>query len=124
MIAFRVQLNGGEPVIAGLSGEHVVSVHLDWREGREKYQQESEPPAGFRLSVGGLPGSGDASGPHVRRLGSPLTIGDEITIAVVEATPSEISPPIGTEAAIGTSESGEREGLAYLLKKYGAPGET
>ena len=99
----------------------MVSVHVDWREGREKYQRTNEPPSGFRLSVGGLPTSGDASGPHVSWLTSPLTIGDEITIAVVEAAPSEISRTIGTQAAIGTSESSERERLAYLLKKYGAP---
>jgi hypothetical protein len=124
MIAFRVQLNGEEPVIAGLSGRHVVSVHADWREGRAKDRRSSEPHTGFRMSITGLRTSSDDSDTHVRWLSSPVAIGDEITIAVVEVPPSEISRPVDEQAATGVSESSERERLAYLLEKYGPPGGT
>jgi hypothetical protein len=99
-------------------------VHADWHEGREKYERSSEPHTGFRMSVGGLRTSGDDSGTHVRWLGGPLTIGDEIRIAVVEVPPSEISPPVEERVASAVSESSERERLFYLLKKYGIPAGT
>jgi hypothetical protein len=124
MIAFRVQLNRGEAVTAGLSGQHVVSVFADSRAGDEKYQRSSECRTGLRMSVTGLRTSRDGSSTHVRWLSSPLTIGDEITIAVVEVPDTQISRPIEEGAATAVSDSSERERLAYLLVKYGAPAET
>lgn len=124
MIAFRIHINREEAVIAGLSGQHVVSIHADWRERCENSQRSSESPTGFRLSASGLRTSEDGSGTHISWLSTPLTVGDEITIAVVEVPASEISPPTDERRGTGVSESRERERLAFLLMKYGAPAGT
>ena len=71
------------------------------------------------MSVGGLR---TAESTHVSWSSGPLTIGDEITIAVVEVPESEISSPI-EESSATKGEEYERERLAHLLKKYGAPPE-
>jgi len=121
MIAFRVQLNRDEAVTAGLSGRHVVSILADSEATDRKDQPASNPPTGLRMSVTGLRTSEDGSSAHVRWLRGPLTVGDEITIAVVDVPESAISRPIEERSATGVTESSERERLAYLLKKYGTP---
>ena len=118
MIAFRVQLNRDEAVTAGLSGDHVVSVHAgDSRAIYRQHAPRTESSTGLSMSVGGLR---TAERTHVSWSSSPLTIGDEITIAVVEVPESEISSPI-EESSATRGEEYERERLAHLLKKYGAP---
>jgi len=121
MIAFRVQLNRAEAVTAGLSGEHVVSVFADSAAREPKHQPPSEPPTSLRMSIAGLRSSEDGSKIHVRWLDAPLTIGDEITLSVVAVAESDISRPIDERPATAVTESSERERLAYLIKKYGAP---
>jgi hypothetical protein len=119
VIAFRIQLNRDHAVTAGLPGEHVVSIHADSRPKDPKYQPSGEPDTGLRMSVGGLRST---QGVHVRWLSAPLTVGDEIAIAVVDVPELEISPTI-EETSATKGEGHERERLAYLLKKYGAPAD-
>ena len=121
MIAFRVQLNRGEAVTAGLSGEHVVSVFADSAAGERKHQPPGEPPTSLRMSVSGLRSSEDGSKTHVRWLNAPLTIGDGITVSVVVVAESDISRPIDERPATEVTESSERKRLAYLIEKYGTP---
>jgi len=120
VIAFRVQLNQDDAVTAGLSGDHVVSVHAS--DSRAIYRDKApwkEAGTGLRMSVGGLR---IAEGAHVRWFSGPLTIGDEITLAVVEVSESDLSHPIEARSTTsGKGEAHERERLTYLLGKYGAP---
>jgi hypothetical protein len=119
VIAFRVQLNRDEPVTAGLPGDHVVSVHADDHRAIYRKHRRRETGTGLRLSLRGLR---TAEGSHVSWLRGPLSVGDEITIAVVSVREFEISDPSESGAATGSkSEASERERLAYLLKKYPAP---
>jgi len=96
-----------------------VSIHADSRPRDGKYPSSTRSGTGLRMSAGGLR---TEEGVHVRWLSSPLTVGDEITIAVVDVPESEVSPTSG-ETSANRSEGDERERLAYLLKKYGAPAD-
>jgi hypothetical protein len=121
VIAFRVQLNRDEAVTAGLCGLHVVAVHADdLRAIYRRHAPSAKGGAGLRMSVGGLQ---TEEGVHVSWSSGPLTVGDEIRISVVEVSESEISPPIRQNRAAPENEGRERERLAYLLEKYGAPAE-
>jgi hypothetical protein len=117
--AFRVQLNRDDGVTAGLPGEHVVSILVDSRPKDRTRRSSSEPGTDLRMSVSGLR---SAEGVHVRWQSRPLMVGDEITITVVEVPESEISQTTGERSAT-EGETQERERLAYLLDKYGAPAD-
>src|SRR5512138_56192 len=114
MIAFRVQLNGGEAVTAGLPREHVVSIFAE-------LEPSSRAGTPLKMSVHGLRSSAGASKAHVHWPSALLKIGDEITIAVVDVPESEISRPLAESAATEVTEKAERERLAHLLAKYGPP---
>jgi len=118
VIGFRVSLNGEHVTTVGLSGQHVTSIFVDSRL-QDRGDHQSDAPS-LRLSLGGsgLQRQPDGSGKHFTWLvGHPLTVGDRITVEVVDV--SEVSEPLKEAAAIEVSESKERERLSYLLKKYG-----
>jgi hypothetical protein len=58
---------------------------------------------------------------HVDWWSCPLRVGDEVRIVVVDVPESEIFRPTSERSVTPATESSERERLAYLLKKYGAP---
>jgi hypothetical protein len=116
MIAFRVHLNGEHVTTAGLSGHHVTSVFVDSRP--QELGGDLAPWIRVSLGVSGRRWLPDGSGTHFTWLRSELSVGDSITIEVVDA--SEVSAPIHESPAIELTEGRERERLSYLLKKYGA----
>ena len=121
MVAFRVQLNHEEPITAGLPGKHVLSVFVDCDASHRRGQQPETSPVRLQMSVGGLRTSEEGFGTHVRWLRRALEVGDQITIAVVEVSESDVSRPFEETTATEASESDERKQLAQLIVKYGAP---
>ena len=121
MIAFRVQLNGGKPVTAGLSGLHTMSVLAVSAVRNRRYQAPDEPPSDLRVHVGGIRKSAEGIQAHVQWLERQLEVGDVITISVVDVPESDISPPAKETTAAELMEKGERGQLAHLIKKYGEP---
>ena len=122
MIAFRIQLNGGETVTAGLSGRDVVSVVAGSVVREPSYQPPDEPPIDFvrRTSVGS-DGTVDGTQGTVQWLERRLKVGDEVTIRVADVDEADISPPTRERPIAEVTESGERKQLAYLIGKYGVP---
>ena len=72
VIAFRVQVNRGEPVTAGLPGDHVVALHADDHRAIYRKHKGRETGTGLRVSLGGLR---TAEGSHVSWLRGPLSVG-------------------------------------------------
>jgi hypothetical protein len=121
MIAFRVELNRDEAVTAGLSGQHVLSVFAGSMVRDRRYQPADETPTDLRLSVNGLRRSDEGIQGSVEWLERSLKVGDRITISVVDVDEAEMSRPARERTIAEVTENGERQQLAYLLKKYGAP---
>jgi len=121
MIAFRVQLNEEEALTAGLSGLHAMTVFVGSAERDPKYQPPGAPRVDVRMHVGGLRNGPEGLRAHIRWSERLLRVGDTVTITVVEASESDISRLSEETPAAELTERGEREQLAYLLKKYGAP---
>jgi len=119
MIAFRVQLSGGETVTAGLSGRDVVTVFAGSAVRDQRYQPPNEPPSDLRVHVGGIRRTDDGLQGTVQWLERRLKVGDEVTIRVVDVDEADISPPARERTIAEVTESGEREQLAYLIRKYG-----
>ena len=121
MIAFRIQLNGGETVTAGLSGRDVVSVVAGSGVREPSYQPPDEPPIDLLLHVGGLRRTVDGTQGTVQWLERRLKVGDGVTIRVADVDEADISPPTRERRIAEVTESGERKQLAYLIGKYGVP---
>jgi hypothetical protein len=121
MIAFRVELNRDEAVTAGLSGRHVVSVFVGSAVRDRRYQPADESPIDVKLSVTGLRRIDEEIQGSVEWLERSLRVGDRITISVVDVAEADISPVARERTIAEVTESGERQQLAYLTKKYGAP---
>jgi hypothetical protein len=112
MVAFRIQVNREEALTAGLPGRRALSVFVDCR----------VIPGQYRMSVSGGRISEVGHGTtHAHWERWSLEVGDQITVSIVDVPESEVSPPSKETGAFGTSEDGEREELARLLEKYGAP---
>jgi hypothetical protein len=121
MIAFRVQLNGGEPVTAGALGRDTVSVVAVSAVRDRRYQPKDERPFQLTLHVGGLRRTAEGIQGTFEWLDRQLEIGDEATIRVVDVDEADVSPPERERTIAAVTESGEREELAYLIRKYGVP---
>jgi hypothetical protein len=121
MKGFRVQLNDEETVTAGLSGRDVVSVVVGSAVRDKRYQPPHEPPIDLKLYVGGLRRTVDGVQGSVEWLERPLKVGDEVTIRVVDVENSDLSVPATERTISAVTENGEREQLAYLIRKYGLP---
>jgi hypothetical protein len=119
MKGFRIQLNGEETVTAGLSGRDVVSVVVG--STVREYQPPDEPPIDLRLHVGGLRRTVEGIQGSVVWLERPLKVGDEVTILVADVENDDVSTPARERTIAEVTEGGEREQLAYLIRKYGLP---
>jgi hypothetical protein len=118
MIAFRVRLNADPGVMAGLPGEHVVSIFAGSAARDPRHRAADEQP--LRLHVGGLRKASDRSYDHLCWLERSLKLGDSITIDVVDVAEADVPTPRVTKSA-DVIEDGERKQLDYLIKKYGIP---
>jgi hypothetical protein len=121
MKGFRIQLNGGDTATVGLSDRDVVSVFTGSAVRDRKYQSPDEPPIDLRLHVGGLRRTVDGIQGSVEWLERQLKVGDEVTIRVLDVDQGDISPPTRERTISEVTENGEREQLAYLIRKYGLP---
>jgi hypothetical protein len=121
MIAFRVQLNGEEPVTAGASGRDTVTVTAVSMIRDRRYRPEDEPPIHLKLNVGGLRRTAEGTQGYFEWVERQLTVGDEATIRVVDVDEADISR-LKTESTMAKmTEDAERNELAYLIRKYGVP---
>ena len=119
MIGFRVQVNQDRAVTIGLEGDHVVSVIITSTAPTQE-RLPAAPPSKQRIGVGGLQTAGDGSRKHVSWFDRRLTVGDTISVEVVEVP--DVDAPTPRDPAIAESlEKLERRQLDYLLKKYGQP---
>lgn len=121
MIAFRVQLNGGELVTAGASGQDTVSVVAISAARDPRYRPKDEPPIDLKLHVGGLRRTAEGTQGSFEWLDRQLEVGDEASIRVVDVDGADISPLQRERIMAEVTEEGERYELAYLIRKYGMP---
>lgn len=120
MVALRVRLNGEEAITAGLPDQHGVTVVVGSSARDRRHQPPGESARDLRLHVGGLRTLPDGSRNSLVWLDSKLTVGDTVTVDVVEVSEVAVPAPRETKSA-DVVERGDREQLRYLLEKYGAP---
>jgi hypothetical protein len=121
MIAFRVQLNGGEPVTAGAAGDDTLSVVAISAVRDRRHHPEDEPLVDLKLHVTGLRRTADGAQGTFEWLDCALSVGDEAVIRVVDVDEADLSPVRRERAMAEMTEEAERYELACLLRKYGAP---
>jgi hypothetical protein len=121
MIGFRIQLSSGETVTAGLSGLDTLAVTANSVIRDPRYQPPDDPPIDLTFYVGGLRRTEEGTQGAVQWLEKPLNVGDEVTIRVVDVDVADISPLRLERTIAEVTESGEKQLLAYLIRKYGLP---
>lgn len=121
MIALRFRSNRGEPVTAGLPGLHVTCVIANSVTRDPRYRSPDEAAGNVSAYVGGLRDSPQGVQTHVQWLDRALTVGDVITVSIVEIAESQVSTPETEKTAAEVNEEGERKRLAHLIRKYGVP---
>ena len=129
MIAFEVSIDGRKQCTAGVSGEGVTSLVVSWvrRPSRDPVS-EMPVPGEFEeelcLDVGGLAHDPDGAPVHVRWLEQPVTVGQRISLTIVEA---EKADPPQTSKREDPNLSAQRRRAYYerLKREFeGQPGQT
>jgi hypothetical protein len=96
MIAFEISIDGQKKCTAGVADLGVVSVIASWARRASPDPTSGQPTPGsfeeeLTLDVGGLMHDPDGAAVHVRWLQQPLSVGQQITLTIVETT--HVDPP-------------------------------
>ena len=123
MIAFDISIDGRKACTAGVSPLGVASVIVSWVRRASRDPASGEPiPDSFEeeltLDVGGLTHDPDGAPVHVRWLRGALSLGQQITLTVVETESAD--PPYTREREDpGLAARRKREYYERLKREYG-----